>query len=214
MRLFKFIAIIILPFTLFLLVMFFLAFNLDFYRSQHPLSSTPAPLDENLAALQAQDVYGYLNHNQDQLTFTYTEKERLHLADIKNIIFLFKIITLVLIILTIASWILIYLASGLDRLIKDIFWSNIFSLAFYLALIIAMMLYFDQLFLLFHQLMFRNNYWQLDPETENLINVFPPQFFADLLAKIMQNVLAINVVIIIILSIVVAIRKKTTLKTS
>ena len=214
MRLFKFIAIIILPFTLFLLVIFFLAFNLNFYRSQYPLSNSPEQIDENLAALQAQDVYSYLNYNQNQLTFTYTEKERLHLADIKNIIFLFKVITLVLTVLTIVSWILIYLTSGLDRLIKNIFWSNIFSLALYLALIISMMLYFDQLFLLFHQLMFRNNYWQLDPATENLINVFPPQFFAGLLAKIMQSVLAVNVIIMIILSIVAAIHKKTTLKTS
>lgn len=38
---------------------------------------------------------------------------------------------------------------------------------------------FDRLFLLFHQISFSNNLWQLDPRTDYLIAMFPEGFFFD-----------------------------------
>ena len=50
---------------------------------------------------------------------------------------------------------------------------------------------FDSLFLTFHELAFRNNYWELNPRTDHLIQMFPFGFWYDAILT-----LALRVVII------------------
>ena len=38
---------------------------------------------------------------------------------------------------------------------------------------------FDSVFLKFHQLSFANDFWQLDPRTDNLVRIFPQDFWFD-----------------------------------
>ena len=51
------------------------------------------------------------------------------------------------------------------------------TLAVMLALGLATLLGFDQLFLQFHLISFTNPFWQLDPTTDYLIMLFPLGFF-------------------------------------
>src|SRR3989338_4994445 len=41
----------------------------------------------------------------------------------------------------------------------------------------AMTLFFDQLFIWFHQALFMNDYWLLDPAKDIIIRAYPPDFF-------------------------------------
>ena len=40
------------------------------------------------------------------------------------------------------------------------------------------------MFLKFHEISFNNNLWLLNPETDNLIKLFPLEFFYDFVLKI------------------------------
>jgi len=196
MKLIKFIAIILFPPLLFLLVMLFFAFNLGFYQKQYDRIEAMQSISKTNAVLQAQGVYDYLGGKTDQLASTYTKREQLHLADIRNIIFYVKLATSVLAILSLAAFLWLYFKNGIASLLKVLFWSNIVSLIIALILIGSLALDFSWLFLLFHQIMFRNDYWQLDPSTEMLINLFPPQFFAALIIKVFLVTIIINIAII------------------
>ena len=44
---------------------------------------------------------------------------------------------------------------------------------------LAMLVGFDQLFLLFHVVSFANDFWQLDPATDRLVQMFPQGFWFD-----------------------------------
>ena len=51
---------------------------------------------------------------------------------------------------------------------------------------------FNNLFYKFHLLVFNNNFWILDPKTDNLINFFPESFFDNALIKIFTNSLIMS----------------------
>lgn len=60
---------------------------------------------------------------------------------------------------------------------------KIFKVSFITSLLLpciiglACILNFDATFLLFHKLVFRNNYWLFNPYTDPIINLLPPEFF-------------------------------------
>jgi integral membrane protein (TIGR01906 family) len=59
----------------------------------------------------------------------------------------------------------------------------------------ATFLDFDQLFLTFHETVFHNNYWQLDPATDHLIQMFPFDFWYDAMVTVaLRVVLAIAII--------------------
>ncbi|MFA6254605.1 MAG: DUF1461 domain-containing protein [Patescibacteria group bacterium] len=196
MKLLRVTTVILFPPLLFLLVILSFAFNLSFYQKQYDRIEVMQSIGRTDAVLQAAAVYDYLSGRKDQLIGAYTPREQLHLADVRNIIFYIKLITLVLAVLFIAASLWLYFKSGIIGLIKALLWSNIVSLIIFLVLIVLFTLNFNWLFLVFHQVMFRNDFWQLDPNTEMLINLFPPQFFVAMISRIFLVTIIINIVII------------------
>lgn len=52
---------------------------------------------------------------------------------------------------------------------------------------------FDRLFILFHQLLFTNDLWLMDPATDAMIRMFPADFFRQIALKCGANALAVGV---------------------
>lgn len=44
-------------------------------------------------------------------------------------------------------------------------------------LLTTIMINFDATFVTFHKMLFRNNYWQFDPELDPIIQILPEEFF-------------------------------------
>jgi integral membrane protein (TIGR01906 family) len=57
---------------------------------------------------------------------------------------------------------------------------------------------FDQLFLTFHELTFHNDYWELDPRTDHLIQMFPFEFWYDAMLAVAFRVLFVTVILFIV----------------
>ncbi|HEX5417463.1 MAG TPA: TIGR01906 family membrane protein [Chloroflexota bacterium] len=55
--------------------------------------------------------------------------------------------------------------------------------------------WFDQLFLWFHEVSFHNDFWQLDPRTDHLIQMFPFGFWYDAMLIVTERVLIVTLII-------------------
>ena len=58
-------------------------------------------------------------------------------------------------------------------------WGGLVTLGLVVFLVLWSVVGFEQLFLLFHELSFTNQFWILDPSRDYLIMLFPGGFFYD-----------------------------------
>ena len=137
-------------------------------------------IDSKFIRYAAQVIPEYLTGRRDNLEIPgfknfFNERETMHMEDVRNI---FKY----LIIITIFVGVIIFL------LIKKKDLPNIFLYSF-IPILIFLILYlfvpFDELFINFHLILFRNDLWLLNPETDRLIVLLPEDFFIRSFQKIL-----------------------------
>jgi integral membrane protein (TIGR01906 family) len=137
-------------------------------------------IDPKFIRYAAQIIAEYLSGIRDNLEVPgfknfFNEREIEHMKDVKNI---FRY----LIYLTIIIGVLIFI------LIKKQDFPNIFLFSF-IPIIIFLILYlfvpFDKLFIDFHLILFKNDLWLLNPETDRLIVLLPEEFFIRAFQKIL-----------------------------
>jgi len=66
-----------------------------------------------------------------------------------------------------------------ETLARLCLWGGVSTLALVLGVGLFALVGFDTLFLKFHQLSFANDFWQLDPQTDYLVIMFPQGFWLD-----------------------------------
>ena len=184
----KIALIIILVLFIFLLNFRLLVYNTDFYYEE--FEKIPITIEKETSQIETQKLISYFK-GKNELSNFFNEKEKLHLKDVKNLInktnYIFYI-TLILL------PILIYFNK--KNLKKLFLLSSIISI---LIILIFYLINFENFFNnTFHQLLFNNDLYLLDPEKDNLINLFPYQFFQDFTHKMFLNTLIINLIILII----------------
>ena len=155
-------------------------------------------------------IKGYFKDDQEKLEILlqqpgrqvfslFNQKEIDHMIDVKNLIqatLLFERIGLVLL--------LVFFIFFLFREGSKIFYENfkriilgsflIWSILLFL-IIFGMIVDFNYTFTLFHKIMFTNDLWILDPNTDFLIMIFPQRFFLEISAAIIILFLLINLII-------------------
>ncbi|KRL23291.1 TIGR01906 family membrane protein [Lentilactobacillus kisonensis] len=98
-----------------------------------------------------------------------------HFSDVRHLIMLNNFVGLFLVPIT------GYLLHRLNK--KSLTWLLITPIkvvvTLSLMIIVMMFLNFDQLFIYFHELLFRNNDWLFDPNTDPVINMLPDTFFLE-----------------------------------
>lgn len=166
-----------------------LVFNLDFYEKEFTKLNVYDKFSKETAEENTQELISYLKNKGSLETEFFNEKEKQHLIDVKNLINkainLFYLISFLLI---------LFLVLNYKNLSKPFLYSGISIIS---LIIILLFLDFGQAFLSFHKLFFSNDLWQLNPQTDNLINLFPQQFFSDFIKKIFINSFFISILLII-----------------
>lgn len=97
---------------------------------------------------------------------------KIHFEEVRNIFHaLYYIIGI-----GIPAFVLVIIAA-LKRNTKPL--KNVLSMLIILPTLVAipMMVAFDKVFVLFHKIMFRNDYWIFDPVLDPVINILPEEFF-------------------------------------
>lgn len=129
----------------------------------------------------------------------FNEKEKAHMADVKDLFLKAKMIRRVCILITITS-IVFFLYSKKFFYISKAF--QIVTGAFLcvtVGLFVLISTDFTKYFYLFHELFFTNDLWLLDYRTDLLINIVPEPFFVDTAIK-SGLLFAVVIVILFIIS--------------
>lgn len=178
----KVILSILIPFFLILIFSMAIGFSKNYYLYEFNRIKPENELniDPKFIRYAAQVIAEYLSGLRDNLEVPgfknfFNEREIEHMKDVKNI---FRY----LIYLTIIIGVLIFI------LIKKQDFPNIFLFSF-IPIIIFLILYlfvpFDKLFIDFHLILFKNDLWLLNPETDRLIVLLPEEFFIRAFQKIL-----------------------------
>ncbi|MBI4298978.1 MAG: TIGR01906 family membrane protein [Chloroflexi bacterium] len=159
--------------------------------NKYEVSATTGLEKEELTKV-AREIRDYFNSNQELLEVNvrlrgkdsplFNEREVLHMKDVKG---------LVQGVYRAQQWsggyILLYVIAGLviahfsflRPLIRYAMWGGAITLSLVIVAGIAILAGFEKLFLIFHIVSFQNSLWQLDPQRDYLIMMFPPGFFFD-----------------------------------
>lgn len=96
-----------------------------------------------------------------------------HFEEVKNIFVFFYYLFPI----TLITCIIIVIHKGKQQSTRYLLVSSITTLVLPIIVGIGTFLNFDQLFILFHQLFFRNDLWLFDPSTDPIIEMLPDTFF-------------------------------------
>ncbi len=106
-------------------------------------------------------------------TLPMSEKGRIHFEDVKNIFIKIDYFLVVLLLLSIIG--IFYLFKKKEYQFFQ--YSSFFLLGIPVLLFIPLLINFNAVFTLFHNITFRNDYWLFNPETDPIITLLPQRFF-------------------------------------
>ena len=161
----KYLLLILIPIFIILLNFNLLIFNNNFYDSE---------VHDNLLSY----------FKGGKLKFDYSEKELMHLQDVKKLINILEEVLYVLIILIL--------------LIMFFSKENMFIISGLITIGIILILFlfdFNFLFTKFHEILFINNYWLLESNTL-LIKTYPMEFFIRFFKRLILNTIITSLIII------------------
>lgn len=198
------------------------AFNLDFFRSEYrKLNSTQAiGISEQDLLRTTEVLLAYIRGQRHDLQIeaeikgkmrpVFNQREIDHMADVQRLY-------------TVGHWLrnsglvlLIILLAGLRRLTGREFrryWAGGFLagtvafICFLAAVVLAISRDFLWFWNKFHTLIFTNDLWLLNPETDILIQIVPEQFFFDLVVRILVF-FTLAVVILVVPAGIIFIKKQ------
>jgi len=124
----------------------------------------------------------------------YSDKEILHMKDVKHIM---NLIFNLGKILSIVFCVLIFLLHSYFEvhLNKVIFYSVILFSSILILLGVSFLLFFQEIFIIFHKITFNNDLWILNPNTDYLLMMFPEDFFRDVAVLILLSSFLLNVIV-------------------
>ena len=127
----------------------------------------------------------------------FKQKEILHMNDVRGLVRGVEGLTIIGLVVeavvlgaSLATW----RAGGRTVLMRVLGIGSALTIAIVILAALTTFLGFDSLFLTFHEIAFQNTYWQLDPRTDHLIQLFPFGFWFDAMLTIAFRVFIIGAV--------------------
>ncbi len=118
----------------------------------------------------------------DEEVALFNQREILHMADVRDLfrlVFRVHEFALVYVVAYVAAVYLWSRERSMRRLAREAITAGIATVAVLGVAAVGVMLGFDALFERFHILSFSNDFWQLDPRTDRLVQMFPMGFWFD-----------------------------------
>jgi len=170
-----FLSLLLIVFLLLLFAMVF-GFSKNFYLREFSLYHPEKTLNINSKFVRyaGQVIPEYLMGKRDNLQIPgfknfFNEREIKHMDDVKRIFKWVKIIS----VLSLIAFLIFLKADGIPLVL-------LYSLILIaIILFIFLFLPFDLSFTKFHEILFNNELWLLNPETDRLIVLLPERFFID-----------------------------------
>ncbi len=137
----------------------------------------------------------------------YSSQATRHLKDVKNLLNITKLASFVLLISIFLLSFSLYLKKAYKALISSWVKGALLTLIFVAVICSLLLLDFQKLFFDFHLIFFRNNDWLFEP-TDNLVKMFPQEFFTSFALYLAGNIIATTLFIAIFAQIIKNINDK------
>lgn len=173
----KLLIILTFPLILVLVAADLTVFNQYWYEQKFKQYDTYSSINtsEEVVKDQAKNILNHIQSKEPLNPMLLNEKEQLHLSDVKNLVTKGHQVLIVLMLLQLILWIKI------KEKRKTLLYASLFTLII-LALLIVFP--FEQVFFKFHKIVFTNDFWLLNPATDNLIKMYPQSVFQAVALKI------------------------------
>ena len=184
-------------------IIFYNCFNLNFYKNFYLRENLAPSINTTNDELinNTINLLEYLTNKAELNTTWFSEKDILHMKDVRvlyNVSFNLMIFFIIIFILSTILIALVYKNYAMFYITKTF---NKTLLAFILLVIVlaGIISYnFTSFWIKFHQLLFANDLWLLSPEESNLIKMVPEQFFISLITTIILHILILFVSLLVV----------------
>ena len=177
-----------------------ISFNRSFYREKFDQYGVYTEFEGNKTLVDNEFDYvlSYLEGSEKEIKSTfYNEKEKRHLKDVKQLFQTASVLLWLSIGLLVMLGFYLLRTKQMSVLLRGLILGSASLLGLNLLLLVSVILQFNASFVVFHQLLFSNNLWILNPVTDNLINLLPPQIFYDLALKLAVIITLISTLVLI-----------------
>ncbi len=166
-----------------------LLFNDIFYEKEFDKLNVYEKIPKEEAIKNTNILLEKIHYNTPIETDFFNEKEKQHMDDVQNLMqkafFLLSISVIAVIIFSILN---------IKRLSTPFIISGTIII---LLVIFSSLINFDKVFLQLHEISFTNDLWKLNPQTDNLIKLFPQQFFYDFVKTVFIKSALIGLILIL-----------------
>ncbi len=193
--LFKIILIISLPIFLLFSSLHIAINDLNFFEHKYEEYNVTEVTGISLQGLMevTKELLDYLKGERDDILIykeingqtreVFREREVLHLKDVELLFEKSYLVRNISIILSLIAVIYLYLYDK-KALYKGLIYSALISISGMILLAVIISTNFNTSFNIFHEILFTNDLWLLDPKTEVLIQMYPLNFFKSIALRI------------------------------
>lgn len=129
----------------------------------------------------------YIVNDNGEDVDIYSSQDKEHMVDVKNLYYGMYYTLVVTGVLLLIAVIVLFLRQkqinvfGLTLIINQV---SLYTLVFVGVIALFAFINFDQFWVMFHKVFFRNDLWLMNPNKDALVNLFPEGLFMDLVYKI------------------------------
>lgn len=153
----------------FILIPYSLLLNPNYFTLRFDIYSQFEEDKKPFAEKNFHNIFNYLNNTEELNKDFFSYEDQIHLKDVKTIVGIYYFLCLILLFI-----ILIFILNKVYYPEYSLYLHGII-----LLLIIILLANFESTFISFHKILFRNDYWMLDPNSSNLIKYFSDNIFRE-----------------------------------
>ncbi len=163
----------------------------DYEFKKHNISVDTKISQEDLIRA-ARELVRYFNQPETPLSVQvriagterelFNAKEKTHMEDVRNLVrgvYRWQLLSLAYVLMYSVGLLAIHRSGAFKELARGILKGALTTVGIFLAVGIGSLVGFDALFLQLHLLLYSNNLWMLDPQTDYLLKMFPDPFWID-----------------------------------
>jgi len=199
MRTLSFLLAVIVTLTIVFVSLNVHIYNEDFYFSEFEKNGVYDEIGKEQVLENYDLLMGYFKNENNLKDSFFNEKEKWHMKDVKNLILRAKYLLYALTFILALTLLYFLIRKDFRTALNGMIYGGIATAAIIGLMLAIASINFPVMFLQFHFAFFTNELWQLNPETDKLIVMFPEEFFYDSFGEIF-----INSLIIAILNLIVA----------
>ena len=208
MRIAGYFLIILIPLLIILGNFHLLIFNFGFYQSLYQQTGVYQTFaDQEIVNWATDNLLGYLRGKNNLDHIFFSKQAILHLTDVKNLLQFESGLFYISLITTAVISLIFIIKKQYKKLLSSFIFSSIVTIIAIGLLSLSLIWDFLSIFTRFHEVLFRNELWLFSAD-DNLIKLFPQQFFISFASSLAVNIIVTSAIITLISAILVKKRFK------